>query len=157
MVLEIFQQICLPLSLWRSNMFIFLSRPHVMVEEAWGECVEFNDVTNIWVRGNSGSNENDNIREKKADGNKLSGVIWLDCPCCFGLLMTAEIMMCNMFGFLYCSSSLCPRPVLQMSVTLGAGPRWWSWCAPRRRRVIPIRGEQRCGEGQRALCEPALQ
>jgi hypothetical protein len=24
------------------------------------------------------------------------------------------------------SSSTCPRPVLQMSVTLGAGPRWWS-------------------------------
>jgi len=55
------------------------------------------------------------------------------------------------------SSNLLPRPVIQLSVTLGAGPRWWSWCAPRRRLVIPNRGEQRCGEGQRALCEPTLQ
>jgi len=49
-------------------------------------------------------------------------------------------------------------------VRLGVGPRWWSWCAPRRFRRIDTAvcttnhittryRRQRCGETHRALCQ----
>lgn len=55
---------------------------------------------------------------------------------------------------LLCNSNPQPR---HFSITLGGGPRWWSWCPPRRLRhavfAFQHRG-QRCGETKRALCEP---